>query len=148
MDEFTRKRILDKIEKDVEFLNSNDLMDYSLLLGVEQVNDNQTNLGINEQQDFQSMIENADALGKHSVRSIDGKFIYHVAIIDYLQIFNTKKNLEIFFKKLIGAKASELSSINPDKYATRFLKFMNQEVFVNVESQRKITNAQKILYID
>jgi len=56
-------------------------------------------------------------LGKHSVMSSDGNFIYHVAIIDYLQIFNTKKNLEAKFKMIMGAKAEELSAIDPKKYS-------------------------------
>jgi len=96
LDEFERKGLLDKIEKDVQFLEQNNLMDYSLLLGIEQVYiPPKMNFGINDQNSQELPKISRSELGKHSVMSSCGGFIYHVAIIDYLQQFSYDKKLEI-----------------------------------------------------
>jgi len=85
LNEFERKSLLDKVEKDVQFLQSNNLMDYSLLLGIEQVfKPPSMNFGINDKSSQEKYRKTVSELGKHSVMSSCGGFIYHVAIIDYL----------------------------------------------------------------
>ena len=70
-----------------------------------------------------------------------GRYIYHIALIDYLQAYDLNKKLERAFKtvKLIlpGALESEfgrdnLSVINSTRYRTRFLDFMKNKVLRNV----------------
>jgi hypothetical protein len=65
-----------------------------------------------------------------TILSSNGKYIYHISIIDYLQKYNFNKKAERFFKiALQGANPQELSSINVKAYHNRFLNFMNQKVF-------------------
>lgn len=68
---------------------------------------------------------------RHKFLSEDGKFIYHVGIIDYLQDFNIEKKLENFFKQYVKKKGNLISAVPPSKYAERFLRFMRDEVIVD-----------------
>ena len=78
---FKRKdidNINEQIKKDVELFKQFNLMDYSLLLAIEIVKKGSV---VNEMR-FDK-IES-----RHSFVSSCGGYIYHVAIIDYLQTFN------------------------------------------------------------
>lgn len=56
---------------------------------------------------------------------INGKRVYHLAIIDYLQEWNFAKKIERFTKtQLLGKDKQTLSAIEPEAYASRFRKFM------------------------
>lgn len=55
--------------------------------------------------------------------SSDGKFIYHVGIIDYLQNFDITKYGENKFKSLIS-DGEMISAVPPEKYKKRFFHFM------------------------
>ena len=53
----------------------------------------------------------------------------HLAIIDYLQLWNMNKKLERYSKiYLLGKNGDGLSAINPKAYAARFTKFMKEFV--------------------
>ena len=97
------------MEKDVEFLRSFGIMDYSLLFAIEQnpkyrgtqksrtsVEEEELDLDLDEleKEDFAEM--------RHKFRSTDGKYFYHLGIIDYLQEFNLEKRGENFLKTLIN----------------------------------------------
>ena len=89
-------------------------MDYSLLLFIESRDSN--------------AVEPVHALSKHEF--IGDKYIYHIAIIDYLQEWNNSKKGERAIKTIFkGADGSKLSAIEPKEYMTRFIKFCNQVVF-------------------
>ena len=87
---FDRDLILESIENDCKFLRSNNLMDYSLLIGIEL---NLTNYKgeknkIPNSSRFNSMVsdlepEPTEELARKYVSKC-GKFIYHIGIIDYL----------------------------------------------------------------
>lgn len=70
---------------------------------------------------------------RHCYMSEDGKFLYHLGIIDYLQDFNIDKWGENKFKSLIW-DGEMISSVPPHKYANRFFNFMQQQVVVNQEA--------------
>ena len=86
-----RDSILLSIENDVRFLQANNLMDYSLLIGIEL---NLTNYKgdknkIPNSSRFNSVVSDAepeqeDELVVRKYMSKCGKFIYHIGIIDYL----------------------------------------------------------------
>ena len=63
---------------------------------------------------------------RHKYRSQCGKFIYHIAIIDYLQAFN---NLKVFESRskvyLLNRTYEQISCIDPEPYQKRFFKFMH-----------------------
>ena len=55
--------------------------------------------------------------------SDDGRFIYHVGIIDYLQDFNFDKVVENKYKSLIS-DGQMISAVHPKLYCQRFFDFM------------------------
>jgi len=60
---------------------------------------------------------------------VNGKRVYHIAIIDYLQEWNFAKKLERFTKTvLLGKDGPTLSAIEPRAYAQRFRHFMEMNV--------------------
>ena len=63
--------------------------------------------------------------------SANGRWIYHVSIIDYLQLWNFDKKAEAFAKTwLLGKNAQGISAVPPDEYARRFLSFMKRNIFL------------------
>ena len=69
---------------------------------------------------------------RHKMISKCGKFIYHMAIIDYLQEFNFFKVCESRTKEyLLGRDYSEISCIDPAPYSKRFFKFMSHNVIID-----------------
>lgn len=68
--------------------------------------------------------------GRHCFMSRDGRFIYHLGIIDYLQDFNFDKWGENKLKSLYY-DGDLISAIPPVQYCLRFFKFMQRHVIVN-----------------
>lgn len=60
---------------------------------------------------------------------MDGKHIYHVGIIDYLQDYSLTKKLENFTKRQFYGNM--ISAVPPKDYALRFLRFMKSNVIIN-----------------
>ena len=61
----------------------------------------------------------------HEVRSSCGKYIYHICIIDYLQLFNYKKKIERLYKtKRFNINPQDVSSIDAISYGKRFMFYM------------------------
>lgn len=87
------------VRRDIELLKAFKLMDYSLLLAVEHVKKsrgqsslkslppNEGNFGDPSSATF---YDGFDA-NRHKYYSQNGEFIYHVALIDYLQTWNFEK---------------------------------------------------------
>ena len=78
--------------------------------------------------------------------SEDGKFIYHLGIIDYLQDFNMDKWGENKLKSLIS-DGTMISSVPPKAYMERYFNFMQSQVVINQEAvdvTRKEFNIDKI----
>ena len=72
-------------------------------------------------------VERSDG-SKHSFEH--GGKIYHISIIDYLQTWTFEKKIERASKILLrGVDGDQLSAIEPDEYATRFMHFMEKKVF-------------------
>mmetsp|Transcript_27991 Transcript_27991/g.37915 ORF Transcript_27991/g.37915 Transcript_27991/m.37915 type:complete len:107 (+) Transcript_27991:2165-2485(+) len=68
---------------------------------------------------------------RNTFLSVDGKQVYHLGIIDYLQDFNLEKTAECYAKKSINAKGAEISAVPPRDYAPRFLNFMREKVLID-----------------
>jgi 1-phosphatidylinositol-4-phosphate 5-kinase len=54
----------------------------------------------------------------------DADEVYYMGVIDILQQYNTRKHMETFFKGL-KYDPEEISSVNPHKYARRFVAFLD-----------------------
>jgi 1-phosphatidylinositol-4-phosphate 5-kinase len=68
---------------------------------------------------------------RHKFISDDGKHIYHIGIIDYLQDFNIDKKGENLLKQYLMQAGSGISAVPPPQYAQRFLRFMKDSVIIN-----------------
>ena len=109
-------------------------MDYSLLLGIETLKENdsdglrkKTHL-INEAIESEE-VDVAELMARKH-RFVSGNVVYHFATIDYLQEWNFNKKGERFMKTVIlGKDGPTLSAIEPAQYAARFKRFCEQQVF-------------------
>ena len=69
---------------------------------------------------------------RHRCISKDGRYIYHIAIIDYLQAFDVEKRAENLIKVWLYQRDGALiSACDPKPYARRFNKFMRENVVVD-----------------
>jgi len=109
-DPIQRGILIIAMRKDVAFLRRLGLMDYSLLLCVERSNpENKKKLSV-------TSINSKSLAKKHQF--ITDKYIYHVAIIDYLQEWNLSKKGERFIKTTFLMKDKVgLSAIEPNQYS-------------------------------
>lgn len=63
---------------------------------------------------------------RHKYVSSCGQYIYHLAIIDYLQTFNFEKKSESRLKIWILRRPAHLiSAVEPSVYGDRFIRFMS-----------------------
>lgn len=162
--EADKDKIMDIIYKDVPLLRQANIMDYSLLLAIEQnplyrenhlsqygtsqkysldknniksvhsdhrpsKSDNSLPLvNINPREFYENQ--------RHMFLSSDYKFVYHIAIIDYLQDYNYDKKMENLVKTLLKGQDAEISSIPPLKYSTRYMNFMSKEVILTEKKKK------------
>ena len=103
------------IESDSQFLANHNLIDYSLLLAIEQPE--KYSLFTIDKGNRNILI------GSKGVK-------YHVSIIDFLQTFNSRKKFELNYRKCVQMKNMKFTSIaRPDFYKRRFDEFMSKNVF-------------------
>ena len=102
-----KRRLYEAIQGDVGMLRDRNIMDYSLLVAI----------GVRDEEE-PSSIHTYLGTGK------DRGYVYYIGLIDFLQVFNRTKRFESFSKQLRGVKATDLSAINSDDYAARFLAFL------------------------
>ena len=111
-----KDNLLRRIEKDVKFLKSRNIMDYSLLLGI--------SIGHRK-------APSKDKLNDREFTSIEGKVRYHFGIIDYLQIFGNSKKMERFAKLFKYHENIKLISAVPSAYyAKRFYEFIKEKILL------------------
>jgi len=109
-----------QIEIDCKWLEKEERMDYSLLIGIHKLPTDSEN---------KTALEDTE---KNSGRflSSDSSELYFMGIIDFLQKYDNKKKAAHFFKAMMDRKRKdELSTVNPTFYASRFIKFMDTQVF-------------------
>ena len=113
------------MRRDTKFLRSNNLMDYSLLVGVEK-NSGGDRMGSTSS--LTSAVSGYQDVPEESQSRFtfeNGSRIVHFSIIDYLQEWNFNKKTERFIKtRMFGKNGRLLSSIEPIAYEKRFNQFM------------------------
>ena len=129
------------IDKDSMFLQSLSLLDYSLLLAVEQVKKESRpkgrglNSSLNYSRPFSSW-QKSDT-SRNQFKSSCGNYIYHVSVIDFLTMFNFEKRMESFYKVFVkNQNAKLISCVEPKLYGSRFRHFMKNEVILNEDADR------------
>lgn len=124
----------DTLVADVNFLKSQNIMDYSLLIGIHHIKrkKSKSKNSIGEELDLYndpnlSEYSNTGSLFQSyhgGIRSYnDQGYVFFMGIIDILQEYNIGKHAETFFKSFSHNK-QELSSVDPELYAERFLNFI------------------------
>ncbi|KAF0695071.1 Aste57867_14094 [Aphanomyces stellatus] len=100
--------LFDQLRKDSVFLRDQGIMDYSLLIGVV---------------DVQYKVDKSASGGEnpHYCDSISGPGLYYIGVIDILQTWNWNKRLERWLKVWLRQKDPHgLSAIEPYPYQVRF----------------------------
>ena len=126
------EKINEIIRKDTNFLCSVNIMDYSLLLGIEskvQVNTETFNRTVGEEKRKFSVRTTAELarFKRHRFVSPDNLQTYHISLIDFLQLWNFNKKGEQFLKvNFKRANRKELSAVEPKQYKARFQRFMRR----------------------
>jgi len=76
--------------------------------------------------------ENENPGARHKFISQNGRYIYHVAVIDYLQGYDIEKKAENFAKVTIKQRPEiKISCVPPKLYKRRFRNFMKESVIIN-----------------
>lgn len=164
------RNIMNTIRKDVPILKNGNIMDYSLLLAIEEnphfrqhaatvrrltKNSNSsgnTDLTPKSQLGSQSPINQSESnlenphkkfeKNRHMFLSSNLQFIYHLAIIDYLQDYNFDKKSEHFVKTIWRGRRAEISAVPPERYAKRYIEFMENQVIVVDKKYRNLSDSE------
>ena len=112
-----RIALIEQIENDSKFLCDRNIMDYSLLLGIEK--------GVNHQV-FEEVENNTQVL---HARFANSASVYYVGIIDILQKWNWSKRAERLVKALMGKDLDGVSSEKPELYQKRFVEEMSNHIY-------------------
>uniref|UniRef100_A0A915CZG7 PIPK domain-containing protein n=1 Tax=Ditylenchus dipsaci TaxID=166011 RepID=A0A915CZG7_9BILA len=132
-----KKQILELLKKDTEFLTKLHLMDYSLLVGIHDLE--QGAKEAEEQQaagsthhPYVSDPDSGEEIGPTLQRvhaESPRKLIYFIGLVDILTYYGVKKRTASAAKSVkYGSEAEEISTVKPEKYARRLLEFINQNV--------------------
>lgn len=101
-----------QLNRDVALLKRLNAMDYSLLIGIHFVNQDESY---------------TEDLLSRSISSKDGKKLYFLGIIDCLTGYSFLKRVETFFKSVSHSK-NDISAVPPEMYGKRFINFMEVNV--------------------
>ncbi|ELA42642.1 uncharacterized protein VICG_00394 [Vittaforma corneae ATCC 50505] len=116
-----RKCITNAIRRDVEFLKSLNLMDYSLVISIGSCCNSEFMLYDEDGRVLES-------LKVHDQAKLEGqRMSFSVGIVDVLTEYTISKRIESILQIFccIGSKSSK----NPEEYARRFLDFIENECF-------------------
>ena len=82
-----------------------------------------------------------NGFNRHRYLSTCGRYIYNIAIIDYLQAYDFEKRGEHFIKVWFYFRDGDLiSATDPNPYARRFLRFMREHVIINQKAKKRTTS--------
>ncbi|KAK2195409.1 bifunctional Phosphatidylinositol-4-phosphate 5-kinase [Babesia duncani] len=99
------------IKCDVAFLQESQILDYSLLLGIHNIQQTDSAYWANlEQQDYRCVV-NASSTK-----------VYYFCIIDVLTSWNVRKRLERLWRGISTLNNPGVSCVHPQRYAQRFLE--------------------------
>ena len=109
--------LLAQLAKDTEFLQSHHIIDYSLLVGIHNLDPSENIENSFENRDVQSNV----------LPSTSRNSLYQMGIIDCLTLYSTSKKLEHCVKSCFHP-GNVISCIPPGPYAQRFMDFMSRVI--------------------
>ncbi|KAJ5079381.1 phosphatidylinositol 5-phosphate 4-kinase isoform a [Anaeramoeba ignava] len=129
--EATKKKIISQIREDITFLQKQNIMDYSLLVGIsfidnKKIQDLQSQVSLFQQNHFlKSFFGGIRAI---SVDENGRECVYFLGLIDILQEYTITKKVERSLKAVRYLTVNQMSSINPKSYLKRFLKMVERRI--------------------
>jgi 1-phosphatidylinositol-4-phosphate 5-kinase len=109
--------LLAQLAKDTEFLGAHHIIDYSLLVGIHN---------IDPSENIDNSYESRD-LHESVMPATTGICLYQLGIIDCLTLYSTGKKLEHCLKSCFHP-GNVISCIPPGPYAQRFMDFMSRAI--------------------
>jgi len=122
----TMMDLMFQIMKDVEFLQTNHFMDYSLVVGIHRGYKNHTS----ESKEKETKIT---AKRPNLYQGLTGD-IYFIGIIDILQRYTAGKKIETALKS-ISFRGEGISCVEPWTYGQRFLSYLSKAVTDSVDAE-------------
>eukprot|EP00516_Mucochytrium_quahogii_P007761 CAMPEP_0203757878 /NCGR_PEP_ID=MMETSP0098-20131031/10738_1 /ASSEMBLY_ACC=CAM_ASM_000208 /TAXON_ID=96639 /ORGANISM=" , Strain NY0313808BC1" /LENGTH=813 /DNA_ID=CAMNT_0050650123 /DNA_START=36 /DNA_END=2477 /DNA_ORIENTATION=- len=146
-----KEKLMAALRRDAAFLEEKHIIDYSLLLGIHK-HDNRGSIDsfisstdsekrLRSDLGSQASISSASSLGSDDPQDIyipffqqdnggmtseDGSETYVMGVIDFLTLYNGKKVAERIGKSMLLYDRQGISVQPPQKYAKRFIDFMNK----------------------
>jgi len=122
---YTKSLLLRQVEEDVEFMKSNNLVDYSFIVAIYFGDNNQdiiTELYSHRSITYRSIFQKY----RGGIRTnLDPEVYFYVGIIDVLTQWDVAKIGEYGYKTLfLSQDKNQLSAVNPKLYAKRFVYFL------------------------
>eukprot|EP01117_Protostelium_nocturnum_P017721 TRINITY_DN7267_c0_g1_i1.p1 TRINITY_DN7267_c0_g1~~TRINITY_DN7267_c0_g1_i1.p1 ORF type:complete len:714 (+),score=239.10 TRINITY_DN7267_c0_g1_i1:119-2260(+) len=126
----SKAAFLEQIERDSLFFSGLNIMDYSLLLAVHVLEPGEIETFAPEELEERDLqMGPMNRLNDGGMMSSDKTEIYYTGIIDILQLWDSKKKRERFFKVYMLQKDKwGISAQEPDVYSERFISSMKRIV--------------------
>ncbi|KAM0677993.1 hypothetical protein BDAP_000133 [Binucleata daphniae] len=143
------KKMYSMMERDVEFLERNNILDYSLVLGIKYIEntkllrfysfytekDNRIVLVEDKSEIFKKSLPVAEVCNAtFTSYQNNEKVFYNVGIVDFLTNWSILKKLEYYFSILTCKK--NFSCVHPSCYRERFLKMANEVLCENKNEEK------------
>ena len=114
-----KKEIMTTIKRDLQFFVEQDLMDYSMIVAIKQIDK------VHEKISFESTAIHEDMYNSFKVWDGDKLYIVYVGIIDFLQGWTTGKRVAHVIKCMFAPKP--ISTVHPVVYAEQFENFFEKK---------------------
>jgi hypothetical protein len=128
--------VLEQLRVDAHFLAAHELMDYSTLIGVSYNDpsftllrpvDHPTTGPVPAERRSGRNTFQPTSRYQQGIVGLAGVETYHIGIIDMLTCYNMKKKTANFFKNFLWTNET-LSTVPPEMYRDRFLKYLNRVI--------------------
>ncbi|RUS87940.1 hypothetical protein EGW08_004295 [Elysia chlorotica] len=135
-----KRSFLEMLQKDVDFLSNLHLMDYSMIVGIHD-QDQESESGIKDgfgsppdspqpttpmPQFMGELDPDLERYGLHSSEESGKNEIYFMALIDILTKYGMKKRTAQAAKTVKHGAGAEISTVHPEQYAKRFMEFIDK----------------------
>ena len=151
MEKSTRKKMLKQLAKDTAFLERNNVMDYSLLMGIyfmkitfqDNASARRTVQDSDDEEDLKLGGGADDFYGGVRSSCIEGPGIYYFGLIDMMQRYSWRKRFETWWKQFVLRKdVKGISCVEPTLYRRRFMKYMRSIIISDNQYYARI-NLQR-----